>query len=293
MTVKRSQEVETSAENAGLVARTLSAIELLAFKPQDEAELASQLGVHRRTAQRLIAQMVTDGWATRMPSGDRYTATLKLAVLAGYVMERTDVARMADRFVVELRRKTGESAHLCVPGEHGAIHIVNDLAEGAVIVRDRLGEIAPYHSTAVGKVLLAYDVSLSETVLGKALERFTENTIVDTVGLRSELARVRKHGYAVDEREHTLDLRCIAAPVRDHRGVVIAALGISAPSMRFSDEQLAAALGDTTQTAEELSEALGFDVVRRRRDVPAEDAFDASYAAGQSMLSETALASRP
>lgn len=248
---------DAGSETRGVVSRTLRALEYLAAEPQDEASLAKSLGVHTRTVQRLLAQMMADGWVKRTSAGDEYMVTFKIAGLAGQVLERTDVSRVAGDFVVQLRRKTGESAHLSVPGEDTAVHLINDLAEG-VIVRSRFGELVSYHASAVGKVLLAYDVELCERVLRRPLDRHTEYTLVDAADLRAELSRVRQCGYAIDNRQDMLYMRCVAAPVFDHRGVNIAALGISAPAMRFTDERLDAALGDVTETAAQLSQTLGY-----------------------------------
>lgn len=254
---------ETEGETGGIVSRTLRALEYLSIEPYDETALASALGVHRRTAQRLLAQLVADGWVKRT-ADDEYTITFKIAGLAGRVLERTDVSRIAGDFVVRLRRKTGESAHLSVAGEETAVHLINDLAEG-VIVRSRFGEFLDYHATAVGKVLLAYDIELCERILRGPLERHTEYTLVDAADLRAEFARVRQNGFAVDDRQDMLYMRCIAAPVFDHRGVNIAALGISAPAMRLTEERLDAAVGDVVETAAQLSEALGYIVPRHAR----------------------------
>lgn len=263
---RASDSDDSPAETGGTVSRTMRALEYLAVEPQDEATLAKGLGVHRRTVQRLLAQLMADGWVKQTSAGDEYMVTFKIAGLAGHVLERADVSRVAGDYVVQLRRKTGESAHLSVPGEDTAVHLINDLAEG-VIVRSRFGELVSYHATAVGKVLLAHNIELCERIFRRPLERRTEYTLVDLADLRAELARVRQHGYAIDDRQNMLYMRCVAAPVFDHRGVNIAALGISATAMRFTDDRLNAALGDVTETAAQLSEALGFMPPRISRGI--------------------------
>jgi 2-dehydro-3-deoxyglucarate aldolase/4-hydroxy-2-oxoheptanedioate aldolase len=241
----------------GSVTRSLHALELLAVAAHDEAELAERLGVHRRTVRRLLSQLIAEGWVTADPSGVRYVATVKPAVLAGKVLEQADLARAAYPAARALREQTCESAHLSVPGEAGVIHLINDIAEGALIVRPRFGEVVPYHATAVGKVLLAYDPDAERRLSSLALDRYTANTLTKPSDLLIEFARIRQRGYGVDNREHSLEVICVAAPVFDHQSVAIAALGISAPSMRFGEGQIEDAARIVVEAAVGLSAMLG------------------------------------
>ena len=255
------------------VARTLRALELLAERPRSRSELAAELGVHPRTVRRLINRLVAEGYvAGSGPEGREYEVTLKIVALAGRVLEKTDVVRIAFPYVTRLRNLTGEAAHLSVPGETAVMHLVQETTESVVMVKPRLGEQVPYHSTAVGKALLTFLPERWEHLRAGPLERFTEHTIVDAADLLVELATVRQRGYAVDNLENSVDLRGVAAPVFDHSGAAIGALGISAPSSRLLPEQLPE-LGQTVaDVAGALSAALGFagpDLQLRQPTVPA------------------------
>lgn len=94
----------------------------------------------------------------------------------------------------------------------------------------------------------------------KGLPRFTKNTITDPDVLEAELAKIQIQGYAIDNEEIMDGLRCVAAPIRDHRGKVCAAISISGPDSRLEGERLEMAIKIITKTAEEISVELGYQL---------------------------------
>jgi DNA-binding IclR family transcriptional regulator len=241
------------------VSRLLRVLEALATGPTSAARLAAQLDAHPRTVRRLLQRLAEEGYAEPVPD-DRgsYVATIKVVELAGRVLERTDLVRLAFPYVARLRNATGEAAHFSVPGADGVLHLIQETGHSVVMVKPRLGEQVPYHATASGKVLLAWLPRLRDTVLGGPLPRFTEMTITEPARLRHELAEVRERGYAVDELENSVDLRCVAAPVFDHSGTAVGCVGISAPALRMSAEQAREVAVHVVDTAQELSRTIGF-----------------------------------
>jgi DNA-binding IclR family transcriptional regulator len=253
------------------VTRTLRALELLARGSWLESELARDLGLHPRTAKRLLGALSANGYVEAERDGrrTRYTATLAVVRLAGAVLDRTDLVKLAFPYVVRLRNEIGEAAHLGVPVQNGVMHLLQETSENVVMVKPRLGERARYHSTAVGKAVLAYAGELVNQVLDAPLEPRTEHTIVQPDELLLELARIRAQGFAVDDCEDSLDLRCVAAPVLDHSGHLVGAIGISAPAYRLDASELDRLGLVVARTAAALSEALGgLPHARQSIDVP-------------------------
>lgn len=121
------------------------------------------------------------------------------------------------------------------------------------------GRRAPSHCTAPGKALLAHRVYWRETVLKAPLKRYTEGTIVDVAMLRSNLAQAEALGYAVDRGEYVATLGGVAAPVRDHHGDVIAALGLAAAVDKLSGRALDELSETVVEAARGLSRLLGHD----------------------------------
>lgn len=252
-------EVESAGE-ARHVSRTLRALERIAIGPRSEAELARECNAHPRTIRRLLRRLEAEGYVIEVNQGRRrgYAATLKVVALAGHVLQGRDLARDAFAYVTLLRRRTGESAHLSVPRDDAVMHLVDEMGESVVTVRSRVGELVPYHSTAVGKALLAFLPRQAELILSQPLERFTAFSIVDRADLVTELAIIRDRGYAIDDRENSLELRCVAAPVFDFSAEAVGALGVSAPVDRFPPHELSLAATAVVEIAQAFSEALGF-----------------------------------
>ncbi len=249
------------------VVRTLRALELLTARSLSAPELAAELDVHVRTARRLLQRLADEGYVAGEARGRRYSATMKVVGLAGRVLDRTDLVRVAFPFVTRLRNQAREAAHLSVPTETAVMHLIQETGESIVMVKPRLGEQVPYHATAVGKALLAYLPEQWDRLRDRPLESFTERTIVDPADLLVELVVIRERGCAFDDQENSLDLRCVAAPVFDFSAKVVGSLGISAPVSRLMPEDFSRVGVVVIEVAGALSQALGFDGGSERDDV--------------------------
>jgi IclR family KDG regulon transcriptional repressor len=251
----------------GHVVRTIRTLELLACGPKARAELAAELDVHPRTARRLLGALLDEGYIVESATTPReYSMTAKIVALAGRVLERTTVVAAAAPYVDRLRNRTGETAHLSIPTPTGVVDVIEETGDSAVVAQLRVGQQSLYHVTAVGKALLAHLPSEAERLLSEPLEARTSHSLVDPDAVRAQLARVRRLGYAVDDRENLVDVRCVAAPVFDHAGTAVAALGISAPAARLGRDRVRAAGAAVIDVAGELSRALGFEPTSMRRD---------------------------
>ena len=240
------------------IVRTLRALEFLSQRPWEESELAKALLVHPRTVRRLLERLVAEGYAAQTSADREYTATLRLVTLAGRILERTDLVRVAFPHVVALRNRSGEASHLSVPAERAVVHLLQETGESVVMVKPNLGEQVPYHCSAVGKVLLAHLPLSRARIASLDFKPQTERTITDPEVYLAELATVRQQGYAFDNAEYHSELRCIAAPVFGATGEIVAAIGIQAPLSRLRVRQAPAVAGIVMGVAAELSAALGY-----------------------------------
>jgi IclR family acetate operon transcriptional repressor len=238
------------------VSRTMQAMEVLAFQPSSAAQLAEALQIHPRTARRLLARLVADGWVVR--TGDRrhaYAPTMRLVALAAQLAERSSLAQAAAPVVQRLFEETGGVAHLAIPSYTSALCLVHRGAgEDA---RPHLRELVPAHATACGKVLLAFRESWRESVLRVPLEPRTERTIVDPARIRLEAAAIRERGYATECGEYADDLAGVAAPVRDATGEVGAALALTLPAHEIRDAGLEALGAHVRDAAGRVADQLG------------------------------------
>jgi DNA-binding IclR family transcriptional regulator len=218
-----------SAPEAWHVTRTLRAMELLAVRPRSAPELADALGVHVRTARRVLKRLESEGYVTLTDDRRRrYRPTMRVVALAGQVVERAELPATAMPYVTALREKLGASCHLCVPSHLFALCLVHDEGESSGC-RPTLRELVPCHCTAAGKALLAWREGWRDAVLEQPLASFTDRTNVGPESLRRELARTVARGYSVEDREYDVSTRGLAAPVFADNGEAVAALAVVAP----------------------------------------------------------------
>ncbi len=191
-------------------------------------------------------------------AGELYRLGLKMFELGSVVLATMELHREAVPFIEELARETGEAVHMGVFNGKEVVSIEKaDSAHGLTPVIT-IGKGAPAYCTGVGKVLLAYQPdAVVNQICKQGLPRHTPTTITDAALLRSELAKIRALGYAVDDAELHADVRCVAAPVRDHTGNVVASLSVSGPTSRILKEAVPALADRVRLVAARLSARLG------------------------------------
>jgi DNA-binding IclR family transcriptional regulator len=248
-----------SAPEAWHVTRTLRAMELLAVRPRSAPELADALGVHVRTARRILKRLESEGYV--ILSDDRrrrYRPTMRVVALAGQVVERAELPATARPHVSALREEVGGSCHLCVPSHMFALCLVHAEGECGEVCRPHLRELVPCHATAAGKALLAWREGWRDAVLEQPLASFTERTNTGPESLRRELARTVARGYSVEDREYEATTRGLAAPVFNDTGEAAAALAVVAPVEELQADRYTAVGAAVMSSAAALSAELGY-----------------------------------
>jgi len=177
------------------------------------------------TAYRLVTTLVGLGYLTPNGRSD-YRLGSSVLRLAGAALSQLDLRQKATPALQRLRDETRETVHLATLDDRQIIYL--DKIEGLYAIGmmgSRVGKAAPVHCTALGKVLIAMgDERQLERILGEKLRPYTVRSITDPSTLRAHLEQVREQGYALDWGEYEAEVRCVAAPVRDHTGRVVAAI---------------------------------------------------------------------
>ncbi|KKM09794.1 hypothetical protein SY88_16465 [Clostridiales bacterium PH28_bin88] len=222
-------------------------------------ELSEHLGMHKSTIHRLVLSLCDGGFLERNPSTKKYRLTLKLVELGTLVLSQMDLRKEAFPYLQELSDRVGETVHLVVRDGADAIYIEKVERPNAVVRYSRVGKRLPLYCTAVGKVLLAGrpDEEIRSIVSASSPVALTSNTLTDKEALYEHILRVRSWGFATDNEELEYGLQCFAAPIRNHRGEVVAAVSISGSPVRFQgrEQELVAAV---TETGLSISQRLGF-----------------------------------
>jgi len=245
-------------ERSNHVERFLDALDEMAGGETTPDELADALAVHPRTVVRMLDSLVARGWVTETsPGSRRFTLTPRVLSLAGKVLQQLDIVAVATPFVRALRDRTSESAHLVVPFGGSVVQLVDAPSFLPIAALTRFGERYPLHATAVGKAISAFAPDQAESAVTQKLARYTPRTFTTAVEFEQELARIRARGYAIDDQEQVLDSRCVAAPVWNGLGQLVAAIGISGPAVRVTLERIADYGPAVMQEADRLCRALG------------------------------------
>lgn len=223
-------------------------------------ELAERLGVDRSTAYRILYTLVQNGYVLHEERSNKFVANpAKIFQLSAEVAGSRNWVSVAMDRLKDLSDLTHHTANLAVKYDCEMVIIARELAVETPTVLQSLGARRPVHCSATGKATIAFlpQVEVERIVGETGLTPLTAYSITSEERLMAELAQVRQQGYAVDDQETLLGVRCIAAPVFDYDGHPLAAIGISGPISTLTTEDITDLATKVQRIARETSEALG------------------------------------
>lgn len=221
-------------------------------------DISKEMGLSKSTAHGLIATLEQYGYMKQDGITGKYSLGLKVFEIGQAYVSNLDLREIALPDLRELSLRYQETAHLAVLSGEDVVYIDKFDGSRSIGIRSRIGGRNPAYCTGVGKALLSglSDIQIQDMYQGKTLERYTENTVVELVPLLEQIRQVRKVGYAFDAEEIEMGLQCIAAPIKDSKGVIIAAISLSGPCSRLPDMNDIAT--DVAKTAMQISMRMGY-----------------------------------
>jgi DNA-binding IclR family transcriptional regulator len=241
------------------VRRALGIFEMLASskKGLTLSQIARTAGVARSSAFYILNTLEECGYVHRKSSRGRYTFTSKLFDLANRSMIGLGLREHAAPFLRRLAQHTGLTAHLAVISQDELVLIDRVAPAASQQLPTWIGKRLPIHCTGTGKALMAYmpDEQLRHH-FQQGFVRYNENTIVSTAKLREELARIRANGYAYDDEEETIGLRCIGAAILGEGGFAVAAVSVAGTTAQINDETREMLSREVMGTAGSISTSL-------------------------------------
>lgn len=236
--------------------KSLRALEWLCLRDSATGvtEMAVALRIAKSNAHRILTTLAAAGFARQIGDG-RYEASLKTWELGSALLTRFDIRELARPAMLALSQQSGETVHLSVID--GADVVYLDKIEGPQPAQaySRIGGRAPAYAVATGKAMLAFREMPADAV--PDFVDFTAKTVCSLPALQKELSDIRLRGYAINSGEWRPDVGGIGAPICDHRGKVVAAVGISGATRRFSPERIPALAGVVVASAGKISHAYG------------------------------------
>jgi DNA-binding IclR family transcriptional regulator len=248
------------------IERTSLILDILGQSPQGISirELSTKIKLPKGTTHRLLSSLSYFGYVRQDSKTRNYFLGLKLVELGNLLLSQLDLRKEAEPFLRDLAERTKETVHMVFLDRGEIVYIDKvelDHNPSGLRMASRVGLRNPAHSSAVGKVLLSHlpEEELNGLIKEKGLPKRTENTITDLIQLKEHLKAVRTQGYAIDDEENEKGIRCVAAPLYNEIGKVVAAISISAPAFRVTKKVIQESLKkEVMETASKISQRLGF-----------------------------------
>ena len=256
-------ENEEKAKNPIQVAeRIFQAVEELSLcEPAGLVELSNRLELHKSTVHRILSSLQMMGYVRQEEDTGKYRLSLKWMEISNRITEKLDIVSIARPYLRKLSEISGETVHLVEVEGNEAIYI-DKVESGSNSIRmvSRVGSRIPLYCSGVGKAMLAErsDEEIEEIWNSSDIRAMTPKTILSLDEFLETIREIRRFGYALDNEENEMGVRCIAASILDHEGKARNAFSISAPVGRMTDEKLKMLAEYVLESKRNISGEFGF-----------------------------------
>ncbi len=226
-------------------------------------ELAQEIGTNKSTVFRFLSQMQSLDILDKDEHTEKYRLGLKLFELGNRVPLRQALIEKTHPALVSVAREITETVHIAVFKNHQAFYIDKVESPQGLKISSQIGSYNPAYATALGKVLLAFlpesqkKQSLDFIFNQQPMRAFTKNTITDPTALQAELDKIYIERYALDREEFEIGLICVAIPVSNQQGQVVASLSAAGPANRFKESELKRYVATLKKGAQAIQDNIG------------------------------------
>lgn len=243
------------------IIKVFGLIEVLVSKNEfDLSELTSQLNLPKTTVHRMLLTLQSLGYVKQNPQNLRYSASIKFFELGREVMRKSNVLEFAHPHMVRLAAETGETINLGVLDGLDVV-CIHKVESRYYLRQDQpIGTRTKAYCTSFGKAMLAFcpEQDRRQLYSQEALVRCTPNSLQTREAIEEELKLVRAKGFAVDNEEGVLGVRCVGAPILDHEAKVVAGLSIAGPALRIGEDDIPRLAELVMEAATAISRSLGY-----------------------------------
>ena len=261
--LQRTSKAPVERYRIHVIDRAAQILDCFGFDHQElsVSEIGAKTGLHRSTAHRILMALEYNDLIKQNPSTGKYHLGIKLFKLGHQAVSQLNLREICRPFLSRLMNDTKETIHLAVLDDDQVLYL--DKVEGPHALRmpSRVGRYIPTYCTSLGKAMLSCldDQEVKSILRKQTLKPHTENTVKNINQLLADLGSVRKRGYAVDNEEIEIGLRCVGAPLRDYTGGMVGAISVAAPSARLSEKNTPVIGRMVIAIAAGISQKLGFE----------------------------------
>ncbi|HTV03750.1 MAG TPA: IclR family transcriptional regulator [Acidobacteriaceae bacterium] len=232
--------------------------------PLSLAEICQRMNLHKSTAHRSLMVLERSALIERTQE-NRFRLGLKLYELGNRAVEQIDLRARVQPFFRRLSMQVGETVHLSVLQKTSVVYLDKVEPNRRVCMTSKIGTSNPVYCTSMGKAMLAFqpEETIDQIIAKIRFVRYTRKTLCTREALLKALERVRRRGYAIDDEEIEMGVRCVGAPIFDDNRRAIAAVSVSGPSSRITAQSVPAIAEHLMRCCREISASLGMHAKRR------------------------------
>ncbi len=243
------------------VDKALIIIKLLAEKGRDMklTEISEELDINKGTLHGLISTLKFHGFIDQDGKTQKYRLGLYLIELGDIASKSLDIFQITSPIIEEVSNRLQETVHIAKLDNFDVVYVDKKESKQSMRIYTSIGSRNPAYCTGVGKAMLAYlDEDTLNMLLPEKVEKFTPNTVTDKEEFIKRLRLIKEKGYALDNEEFSIGLKCVAAPIFNHEGKAIYGLSVSGPSVRMTEEKIQESIKLIKLAAEKISHKIGY-----------------------------------
>ncbi len=254
--------MDTKTSKIQSIDRVFFLIELLSQHPKGASltDLCNESGLPKGTVSRMLSSLIAHGYAIQNIENKQYCLTMRLFEIGCRIVGGVNILSIARPHLEHLSSLTQQTVHLVSYDQDEVIYLYKEEVTSSIArMSSCVGLRNPMHCTGVGKSILAFLPTEEVLAIWERTKKvqYTPNTIMTFDRLQKELEEIRRNGYAFDNEEHEVGVKCIAAPIRDFHGSPLAAISLSAFTESFTDAKIQEYIPLLLDTADSISQYYG------------------------------------
>lgn len=221
-------------------------------------ELSKIVDLHKSTVHRILKTLIDIGYVHQTKIDSHYELTIKLFEIGSSVIRNNNLTTIAKPYLRRLRDLSGEVVHLVVSDGNEIVYIDKVESLHTLRMHSYIGKRSPMYCTAVGKAILSQQSSDQIETYWASItpKKHTTNTIIELETFKEELDQIKANAISYDNQEYDNGIRCIGTTLHNFSGDVVAAISISGPVQRMTDEHINKLIPELINVKQEISREL-------------------------------------